>query len=77
MNDESVKYPVLKAASAGAAVVGGLTWGEIASMLAAAYTVLLIIDWWWKRFGKALFIRFGWTKGAPRDFMDTTASGDL
>lgn len=75
MNNNEVSHPLLKASSVGAAWLGGMTWGEVASMLASAYTLLLIIDWWWKRFGKALFQRLGVIKGRRRDWMDTT--GDM
>lgn len=76
MNDE-VKHPVLKAASVGAAWLGGMTWGEFASMLASIYTSLLIIEWLWKRWGKPLAIRRGWMRGTPRNFMDSSARAEL
>lgn len=71
MNDNQVNHPVLKLASVGAAWWAGMSWGELASMLAALYTLLLITDWVWKRFGKPFAIRMGWRKGTPRDYMDT------
>ena len=77
MTENQVSHPVLKGASVVVAWVGGMTWGDRASMLACGYTALLICDWWWKRFGKALAIRFGLKKGKPRAFMDSTSHGDL
>lgn len=47
--DDQVKHPVLKLTSAGFAWLGGLTWGEIAQILAAVYTGLLICDFIWVR----------------------------
>lgn len=77
MNDDRINHPVLKVTSVGLAWLGGMTWGEIASMLAALYTLCMITDWLWKRFGKPLAIRRGWMKGKPRDFMDSTGRGGL
>jgi hypothetical protein len=51
---QTVDHPVLKAASAWvAAWLADLnihSWGDVAAMLAAAYSFLLIIEWVWKRF---------------------------
>ena len=77
MNDDQIKHPVLKAVSVGIAWLGGMTWGEFASMLASIYTAMLIVEWLWKRWGKPLAIRLGWIKGAPRNFMDSSALGEL
>lgn len=76
-NDSVVSHPVLKVASVGVAWLGGMTWGEFASAMAATYTLCLITEWLWKRFGKALAIRLGWIKGKPRAFMDSTIKGEL
>lgn len=77
MNDNQVSHPVLKVASVGAALLGGMTWGEFAQMLAAIYTLCLIADFMWKRFGKPFAISRGWMRGKGRAYMDTTAHGDL
>lgn len=77
MRDDQVNHPIFKVASVGAAWFAGMTWGELASMMACGYTLLLIVDWFWKRFGKTLAIRRGWIKGRPRDFMDSTGRDDL
>lgn len=76
-DDTTVTHPVLKVASVGMAWLAGMTWGERASMMAAGYTALLIIDWFWKRLGKPLAIRRGWITGKPRPFMEVTDRGDL
>lgn len=78
MDDASkVNHPGLKLASVGVVWIGSMTWGEIASMLAAGYTLLLIVDWLWKRLGRPYALRRGWIKGRPLDFMDTTGRVDL
>ena len=76
MNDD-IKYPAAKAASAGLVFLGGMTWGEVASMMAALYTFCLFIEWLWKRILLPLAMRRGWAKGKPRDFLDSTGRGDL
>lgn len=81
MNEEQIKHPVLKVASSIGTAVGAplmpRTWSEAAAMLSAILTALFIIEWLWKRLVKPLAIRRGWVKGKPRDFMDTTRTGDL
>jgi hypothetical protein len=77
MSDNNINHPVLKAASVGMAWLGGMTWGELASILASIYTALLITEWLWKRLLKPYLIRSGRMKGKPRDFLDTTSAGDL
>lgn len=71
MDDPKVNHPLLKVFSVMGAWAAGATWGEIASMLAAFYTLLMITDWWWKRWWKPLFIRRGWLKNRSYEFMDT------
>lgn len=56
---ELVAAPVAKAATAWA-VVGVTTWAEFASFLAAIYTLILLGEWAWKRFGRAYAVRRGW-----------------
>ncbi len=87
MNDStSVTAPWFKFATAWGAATGAklaesnfysYDWwlahaAQISALLAAAYTFLLITDWWWKRWWKPLFLRLGWIKGKPRSFMDAT-----
>lgn len=45
--DDTVKHPIAKLVSVPFALAGGLSWGDIASMLAAGYTALLILDFVW------------------------------
>lgn len=76
MNDD-IKHVPAKAASVGLAWLGGMTWGEIASMMAALYTGCLFIEWMWKKLGKPLAQRRGWTSGPRREFMDSTGAAPL
>jgi hypothetical protein len=48
-HDQDISHPVAKGASVGLAWLGGLTWGELASILAAIYTAILIGEWIWKK----------------------------
>ncbi len=54
-----IAAPVAKAATAWA-VVGITSWAEFASFLAAIYTLILLGEWVWKRFGRAYAVRRGW-----------------
>jgi hypothetical protein len=49
MEPDHINHPVLKATSAGLAVVAGYTWQDVAALLAAVYTAILIGEWAWKR----------------------------
>lgn len=40
----------------------GLPWGTIAQMAAAFYSIMLCIEWLWKKIFKNVFIYFGWVK---------------
>jgi hypothetical protein len=68
MNDSqsTVSYPVIKLITAWAAAYGISTWGDVASVLAAAYTVLLLLDFVWKKAGREWCIRRGWIKRKSR-----------
>lgn len=78
MNDDTtIQHPVLKVVSAVIVTAGGLTWGEIASIMASIYTLCLITEWIWKRLIKPLAIRKGWMGGKPRAFLDSTGHGNL
>lgn len=76
MNDD-IKHPAIKGASVGLAWLWGMTWGELASMLAAFYTGCLIIEWLWKRLLKPLAQRRGWIAGPRREFLDSTGAVPL
>lgn len=66
MNDQ-VNHPVAKAVSAVAAAgFAGLAWSEIAAILAAAYTSILIGEWLWKRLLRPYLIRIGRITPKPR-----------
>jgi hypothetical protein len=48
IHNEPVSQPIIKVATAWAAV-GITSWAEFASFLAALYSLLLILEWVWKR----------------------------
>lgn len=82
MNDQTEGR--LNAAKAGAAwlSVGAVStwdWGTIAAVLAALYTVLLIVEWVWKRIGRPIAEARGWVKPRRRRRSDDddTDRGDL
>lgn len=75
MNDD-IKHLPAKAASVGLAWLGGMTWGELASMLATIYTGCLMVEWLWKRLLKPLAQRRGWVHGRS-EFLDSTDSAPL
>ncbi len=55
-----VSHPLAKGLSVFGAWLAGMKWGDIASALAAAYTLLLIFEWFWKRFWRTFLIERGW-----------------
>ena len=62
MNDNTVQHAFAKAASAIVFTFAGLSWSEIAALLAACYTSLLIIDWFWVRLWRPMLEARGWLK---------------
>ena len=67
----TVAAPVVKVVSAWAAV-GISSWadvqamaGAIAALLAAFYSLLLIGEWWWKKFWRPMAEDRGWIKRKP------------
>lgn len=46
--------------------VNSIPWGTIASMAAAAYTLLLITEWFWKKLWRPFFESRGWLKAKKR-----------
>lgn len=58
----TVAAPVIKIITAWLAALGLKSWGDVASLLAAIYTALLIIEWFWKKFWRPIFIARGWVK---------------
>jgi hypothetical protein len=61
-----VSHPIAKIVTAWLAALGLSSWGNLASMMAAAYTALLIADWVWKRFGRRFAENKGWVKRRRR-----------
>lgn len=39
-----------------------LSWSNIAAALAAAYTLSMLFEFWWKKFWRPFFERKGWIK---------------
>ena len=66
-NDQAtVAAPVIKIITAWTAAIGLKTWGDVASMLAAAYTALLILEWFWKKFWRPIFVARGWVRESKK-----------
>lgn len=61
-NYTSVDYPLFKVAIAWLAAIGISSWSDVAAMLAAFYSLLLIGEWFWKRTLRPCFERRGWVK---------------
>lgn len=68
----SVSNPLFKAGSLWAAV-GITSWAEVASaaqtfaaIAALIYSALLIGEWFWRKFWRPLFERWGWIAPLPR-----------
>lgn len=72
MNDQhvdahsSVAHPVIKVVTVWLAALGITSWGDFAAMLAALYSLLLIIEWCWKRFGRSLAEKYLGLKPIPK-----------
>lgn len=47
-----------------------MSWSNVAAFLAAAYTLSMLIEFWWKKFWKPWAIRKGWIK-PPQKFVLT------
>ena len=60
-----ISAPVLKAVSAWG-VVAITSWADVAAMLAAIYTLLLMCEWGWKKIIRPFTERRGWTKPPKR-----------
>lgn len=70
----TVSQPVIKVLSVWAAL-GITTWADAAASVAFFYTVLLIVEWFWKRFWKPVLTRYGVlkeTRNAKPDPGDST-----
>lgn len=66
----TVSAPVVKVVSVWAAV-GFTSWSDVAAFLAAVYSLLLILDWVWKKFGRPIAEDRGWVKRKKRRADDT------
>lgn len=62
METNTVQHAFAKAVSAIVLTFAGLSWSEIAALLAACYTSLLILDWFWVRLWRPMFESRGWLK---------------
>jgi len=62
LEDNTVQHAFAKAASAIVFTFAGLSWSEIAALLAACYTSLLIIDWFWVRLWRPMLEAKGWIR---------------
>lgn len=66
------KIDTAKATSAwlGVGVASSTDWTQLASMLAALYTALLIVEWIWRRLLRPLAEDRGWVKRRRRRASD-------
>lgn len=65
----SVSAPGAKIASV-LALVGITTWADFASVVAAIYTLILIGEWLFNRFGRPYFEHKGWMRRRRRRWED-------
>lgn len=70
-NQDGLLVPGLKIGSAWGAV-GITSWADAASFLAALYTLLLVIEWLWKRIGRPFMESRGWIRRKARRREDLT-----
>ena len=63
MNDaqSTVAHPAAKVITVWAAV-GFTSWADVAAFLAAVYSLILILEWVWKKFGRPFAENRGWLK---------------
>ena len=74
-NQQEVTTGAIKAASAWGAVAI-TSWTDVAAALAALYSVLLIIDLWWRRIGRNWAEDRGWVTRNRRRKTDTGGDAD-
>lgn len=67
--DQTVAAPVAKTVSAWIAV-GISSWQDVASILAAFYTFLLVFEWFWSKFWRPLLERNGYLQPRKRKRKD-------
>lgn len=46
--------------------INSLPWNNISYMVAAAYTLVLMSEWFWKKLWRPLLERKGWIKPKPK-----------
>lgn len=61
MDDQKVAWPVAKVVSLWA-MIGISTWQEAASFAAFIYSMCLIIEWFYKKIWRGVFVKIGWVK---------------
>lgn len=66
----SVDHPFWKALTALLAGFGVSSWSDFAAFVAAAYTLLLMAEWLWKRVGRPFCERRGWISRPKRRATD-------
>lgn len=57
----NVEAPLAKAVSVWA-TIGITSWSDAAAFVAFLYSMVLLSEWFWKRFGKGIAERRGWIK---------------
>lgn len=72
--DDQIKHPWLKAITALAAGFGVSSWSDFAAFVAAVYTLVLMAEWFWKKFWRPLLERHGIVKRRNRRASDREAS---
>ena len=68
-----VAHPVIKVASVWA-LVGITSWADLAAALAAFYSLLLIVEWLWKKVLRPCAEARGWLKRPLRRISDKESS---
>lgn len=77
MSERDIAAPAAKLATVWAAV-GVSSWADAAALAAFLYSVLLISEWFWKKFWRRILERRGYIKPLRRNrYRDDTESGDL
>lgn len=67
--DNTVGMPAVKLASVWGAVAV-TSWADLAAMLAAIYTLILIGEWFFKKFIRPFCERHGWMKRLHKRYND-------
>lgn len=65
MENNDVAWPVAKVVSLWAAI-GVTSWTDFASFVAGLYSLALLAEWFWKKIGRTLAVRWGWIKDASQ-----------